>query len=117
VLSHAKREQKEIAMTDIHLSEQDRTFIDEQVQAGIHKDTDAVIAAGLRLLGSKEGKLMELQRLIQEGVDDVEAGRVIEFERAEDITAHVLKMAEEHKNASTSADSVAKGAKRSTGYS
>ena len=52
-------------MTEIHLSEQDRAFIDEQVGAGIYKSADEVVAAGLRLLGSEEGKLVELQRLIQ----------------------------------------------------
>jgi antitoxin ParD1/3/4 len=104
-------------MTEIHLSEQDRNFIEEQVQAGIHEDADAVIAAGLRLLGSNEGKLVELQRLIQEGIDDVEAGRVMEFDSAEDLTAHILKMAEEQKNAVASSGDVAKGSKRSARHS
>jgi antitoxin ParD1/3/4 len=54
-------------MTEIHLSERDRGFIEEQVQAGIFENADAVIAAGLRLLGSNEGKLAELQRLIRKG--------------------------------------------------
>jgi antitoxin ParD1/3/4 len=104
-------------MTEIHLSEQDRTFIEEQVQAGIYRNADAVIAAGLSLLGSAEGKLMRLRSFIQEGLDDVEAGRVVEFDRADDMTAHILKMAEEQKDASASAGDVAKGAKRSPGHS
>ena len=104
-------------MTEIHLSERDRGFIEEQVQAGIFENADAVIAAGLRLLGSNEGKLAELQRLIQEGLDDVEAGRVVEFENAGDLTAYILKMAEDQKNAVASPGDVAKGTKRSSGYS
>lgn len=101
-------------MTEIHISEQDRAFIDEQVGAGIYKSADEVVAAGLRLLGSDEGKLVELQRLIQEGVDDVEAGRVVEFDSADDLTAHILKMAEEQKNAATQAGGFETGPERSS---
>lgn len=104
-------------MTEIHLSEEDRIFIEEHVRAGTYKDAHAVISAGLRLLGSREGKIAELQRLIQEGIDDVDAGRVVEFESAEDMTAHILKMAEERKNAIASPDDVASGAKRSARHS
>ncbi len=104
-------------MTEIHLSDEDRAFIDDQVQAGVHPDTGAVISAGLRLLGSNEGKLAELRRLIQEGIDDVEAGRVMEFETAEDLTAHIRQMAEEQKNAVASPDNVSQVPKRSTRHS
>ncbi|QTK79043.1 type II toxin-antitoxin system ParD family antitoxin [Agrobacterium tumefaciens] len=89
-------------MPDIHLSEQDEKFIEEQVAAGIFKDADAVVSAGLRLLGSNEGKLVELQRLIQEGLDDVEAGRVMEFSTADDLTAHIIKLAGEQNEAKAS---------------
>ncbi|MBO0129271.1 type II toxin-antitoxin system ParD family antitoxin [Agrobacterium burrii] len=91
-------------MPEIHLSEQDEKFIEEQVAAGIFEDADAVISAGLRLLGSKEGKLVELQRLIQEGLDDVEAGRVMEFSTANDLTAHIIKLAGEQNEAKASGD-------------
>lgn len=35
-------------MTEIHLSEQHKAFIEEQVKAGTYKDADEVIAAGLQ---------------------------------------------------------------------
>lgn len=89
-------------MPEIHLSEQDEKFIEEQVAAGIFKDADAVVSASLRLLGSNEGKLVELQRLIQEGLDDVEAGRVMEFSTADDLTAHIIKLAGEQNEAKAS---------------
>ncbi|OAE38428.1 type II toxin-antitoxin system ParD family antitoxin [Agrobacterium tumefaciens] len=89
-------------MPEIHLSEQDEKFIEEQVAAGIFKDADAVVSAGLRLLGSNEGKLVELQRLIQEGLDDVEVGRVMEFSTADDLTAHIIKLAGEQNEAKAS---------------
>ena len=98
-------------MTEIHLSNEDRAFIDEQVEAGIYKNAEEAVAAGLRLLGSGEGKLFELQRLIQEGIDDVEAGRVMEFASGEELTAHILKMAEEEqKNATAPSHSMPKSA-------
>jgi antitoxin ParD1/3/4 len=84
-------------MIEIHLSEQDRAFIEEQVNAGRYKDADAVVAAGLRLLGSGESKLAELQRLIQEGLDDVEAGRVHYYEAGEDLLNDIKRMAAEQK--------------------
>lgn len=84
-------------MTEIHLSDEDRDFIEEQVKAGIYKDADEVVAAGLRLLGSKEGKLVELQRLIQEGIDDVEAGRVHHYASGEDLLNDIKRMSAERK--------------------
>ncbi|QSZ56363.1 type II toxin-antitoxin system ParD family antitoxin [Rhizobium sp. ZX09] len=101
-------------MPEIHLSEQDEKFIEEQVAAGVYSDADAVISAGLRLLGSDEGKLVELQRLVQEGLDDVEAGRVMEFSTADDFTAHIVKLAEERNEAKASGGHRS-GAERSSG--
>ncbi len=86
-------------MTDIQLSEEDRAFIDEEVGAGVYRDVDEAVHAGLRLLKSKEGKIAELRRLIQEGIDDVEAGRVIEFESADDLTRYIINMSEDKRDA------------------
>lgn len=85
-------------MADIHLSEEDRAFIDKQIEAGIYKDANEAVAAGLRLLGSKEGRLAELKRLIQEGYDDVEAGRVYTYSSGEELLADIKRMAAERKN-------------------
>jgi antitoxin ParD1/3/4 len=101
-------------MSEIHLSDEDRAFIEEQVKAGVYKDADAVVAAGLRLLGSEEGEVEELRHLIQQGIDDVDAGRAMRFESAEEMTAHILKMAEDRKNAASSSQNVARGPERSS---
>ncbi len=53
-------------MPEIHLSEQDEKFIEEQVAAGIYSDADAVIHASLQLLSSDEGRLAELWKMIHE---------------------------------------------------
>lgn len=86
-------------MTDIHLNDRDKAFIDEQIEAGIYKDADEAVAAGLRLLGSKEGKLAELKRLIQEGYDDVEAGRVYTYASGQEMLADIKRMAAEEEKA------------------
>ncbi len=101
-------------MTEIHLSDQDQAFIDEQVKDGRYKSADDVIAAGLRLLGSEEGELQELRHLIQQGIDDIDAGRGLTFNNADEMTAHILRMAEGRKNAPTSAENVVRGPERSS---
>ncbi|SMD07251.1 type II toxin-antitoxin system ParD family antitoxin [Rhizobium sp. RU36D] len=98
---------------NIQLSSEDMTFVENLVEAGVYKNVDEVVATALRLLGSNEGKFVELQRLIQEGVDDIEAGRVLEFDSADQLTAHILEMAEEQKNAKAPVGDLAKGTKRS----
>ena len=84
-------------MTEIHLSEQDRKFIDEQVKAGVYRNADAVVHASLRLLNSDEGKKAELQRLIQEGLDDVEAGRVHHYDSEEDFLNDIRALSAQQK--------------------
>lgn len=63
-------------------------FIDEQVAAGSYPDADAVVAAALdRLADDAEieaEKEARFQRLIQEGIDDLDAGR---YETVTDLKA------------------------------
>ena len=101
-------------MTEIHLSEEDQTFIEEQVQDGRYKSADEVIAAGLRLLGSEEGQIQELRREVQLGIDDVNAGRVMTFKNSEELTTHILQMAEERKNAASPAHNVVRSSERAS---
>lgn len=82
-------------MTEIHLNDKHRDFIDEQVKAGVYKDADEVVAAGLRLLGSKEGKLVELRRMIDEADQQIANGETISFSDADSLTAHIIKRAQE----------------------
>lgn len=79
-------------MTEIHLSDEHEAFIDKLVKAGFYKDADPIVAGALRLLQQKDGDFFELQRLIQEGIDDVEAGRVHRYESAEDILSDIRQM-------------------------
>ncbi|RYE63768.1 MAG: type II toxin-antitoxin system ParD family antitoxin [Rhizobiaceae bacterium] len=84
-------------MTEIHLNDEDRAFVEDLVKHRVYRDADEVVAAGLRLLGSEEGRFIELQRLIEEGLEDVEAGRVHKFGSAEEMLVDIKRMAEASK--------------------
>ncbi|MCQ1833696.1 type II toxin-antitoxin system ParD family antitoxin [Neorhizobium galegae] len=79
-------------MAEIHLSDEDRDFIEEQVKAGIYKDADEVVAARLRQLREETEAL---KQMIQEGLDDVEAGRVHSYASAEELSNDIKRMADE----------------------
>lgn len=68
-------------MRNIQLSKQDAEFVEEQMNSGLYDSADAVVTAGLALL--REQEEATLRMLIQEGIDDVESGRVHTYENAE----------------------------------
>ncbi|AUC09382.1 MULTISPECIES: type II toxin-antitoxin system ParD family antitoxin [Agrobacterium] len=84
-------------MPEIHLSEQDEKFIEEQVAAGVYSDADAVISAGLRLLGSDEGKKAALKLLLQEGIDDADAGRVHSYRSRDAFLSDIKNLSAQRK--------------------
>lgn len=47
-------------MTEIHLSDAQKAFIEEQVKSGAYKDADEVVAAGLSRLGSEAEQLRDM---------------------------------------------------------
>lgn len=84
-------------MTEIHLSEQDQKFIDEQVKAGAYRSADDVIHASLRLLNSDEGRLAELRHMIREADEQFERGDYITFTTADDLTDYIIERARNEK--------------------
>lgn len=74
-------------MTDIQLSEEDRAFIEERVRTGPYKNVKDVVHAGLRALQRDEAAL---KQLIQEGEDDIAAGRFYEFGEDDDLTEFIV---------------------------
>ena len=64
--------------TNIDLTEKQAQFIHDVIQDGRFKDTGEVVRAGLHLLALQEKqdqiKLELLQKLTQEGLDDIERG-------------------------------------------
>jgi len=83
-------------MPEIHLSEQDEKFIEEQVAAGVYSDADAVIHASLQLLSSDERKRVALKLLIQ-GIDDAEAGRVHRYASQDDFLSDIKHVSVQQK--------------------
>ncbi|KXG86398.1 type II toxin-antitoxin system ParD family antitoxin [Agrobacterium bohemicum] len=75
-------------MTEIHLSEQDRKFIDEQVKAGAFEDADAVVHASLQLLGSEQE---ELKRMIADADAQFERGEYLTFTTADNWADSIIK--------------------------
>ncbi|MDX3927287.1 MAG: type II toxin-antitoxin system ParD family antitoxin [Shinella sp.] len=67
------------------IGEHFESFIDKQVESGRFNNASEVVRAGLRLLERDETKLAELKRLIQEGEDDIAAGRVYTYSSAEEL--------------------------------
>ncbi|NSY68517.1 type II toxin-antitoxin system ParD family antitoxin [Agrobacterium tumefaciens] len=84
-------------MPEIHLSEQDERFIEEQVAAGVYSDADAVIHASLQLLSSDEGRIVQLRNMIREADEEFERGEYVTFTTADDLTAYIIERARNEK--------------------
>jgi antitoxin ParD1/3/4 len=73
-----------MATRNINLTDALDRFVAELVQSGSYQNASEVVRAGLRLLKAEEEtrarKLAALNAAIQEGLDDVAAGRVIEID-------------------------------------
>jgi antitoxin ParD1/3/4 len=69
---------------NISLTEPLDSFIDERVDSGDYQNASEVVRAGLRLLKQQTEedarKLERLRALVQEGLDDIEAGRYTALE-------------------------------------
>jgi antitoxin ParD1/3/4 len=84
-------------MPEIHLSEEHDAFLTGLVEAGFYRDVASAVAGGLRLLQQKDEQFFTLQKLIQEGLDDVEAGRVYRYGSAEEMLKDIKDMSPEKK--------------------
>lgn len=67
-------------MTEIHLSDKHKAFIEEQVRSGTYDSADDVIAAGLARLGSEDE---HLQAMIAEADAQLERGEFVTFPSAD----------------------------------
>lgn len=76
-------------MPNIQLNKRDEKFVEKQISSGLYGSADEVVTAGLRLL--RERDEADLRMLIQEGIDDVEAGRVCTYESAEEFLADLQR--------------------------
>jgi putative addiction module CopG family antidote len=60
---------------EITLTPKLERFVQERVRSGEYSSPDDVISAALHLFHCRERHLAWLRRMIQEGIDDLEAGR------------------------------------------
>ncbi|WP_377295618.1 type II toxin-antitoxin system ParD family antitoxin [Rhizobium sp. SGZ-381] len=80
-------------MTEIQLSDEDRAFIEAKLRSGVYKSAEDVVRAGLRLLKRQENEAEELRRLVGQGLEDLEAGRLHEYATASDLLQDVRQRA------------------------
>ncbi|MDO8296771.1 MAG: type II toxin-antitoxin system ParD family antitoxin [Caulobacter sp.] len=57
-------------------------FVEDQIASGAYPDAGAVVRAGLDRLREDDARQTRFKALVQEGLDDLDAGR---FETVEDI--------------------------------
>jgi putative addiction module CopG family antidote len=100
-------------MPDIHLSDEDRAFIESRLEAGEYRTAEEVVKAGVQALREDEE---ELRRLIKVGEDDIVAGRFTTFEKAGDLKKQILALAKERRNARASIDPLPAGTDRPGEY-
>ena len=74
-------------MPSIRLNKNDETFVEELVKSGVYGSADEMISAGLGNLREQDSETLRL--LIQEGIDDIEAGRFHVYEIAEQFLADI----------------------------
>jgi len=70
-----------------------RPWVDAQVAAGRFADEAEAIQAALVALAERDAKISNLNALIQEGLDAVDAGQVTEYASPEDATAAIINTA------------------------
>ena len=73
------------------LGEHDRSFIENQVLDGRFGNKTEVVRSGLRLLEDYENKQKALRVLVNEGYDDIKAGRVTQYSSAEELFNDIME--------------------------
>jgi antitoxin ParD1/3/4 len=63
----------------VQLSDSIESFLEHVVASGRYASADKAIEAALELLETRETKLAQLQALLDEGFDDLENGRYVEY--------------------------------------
>jgi len=63
---------------------------DAQIAAGVYANEDEIIQAGMVALAEREAKISNCNALIQQGLDDVEAGRVVQYDTPEEATDAIM---------------------------
>lgn len=78
---------------NVVITQHQADLIDRLVASGRYQNASEVLRAGLRAVeredAEHEAKLAALRAAVQEGIDDVEAGNIVEMSSEADISAWV----------------------------
>jgi antitoxin ParD1/3/4 len=62
------------------LSGEDETFIDEVLSSGRYASRSEVLDEGLGVVREREARIAAVRAAVQQGLDDVKAGRVVDLQ-------------------------------------
>lgn len=83
---------------NIVLTDHQARFVEQLVTTGRYQNASEVLREGLRLVESREAeasaRLKALREATQIGIDDIESGRFLTFESAEDLDRHLSALAD-----------------------
>lgn len=68
-----------------------RAWVDEQINTGRFADENEAIEAGLIALADRDARTSNLKALIQQGLDDVEEGRITAYTTPESLFDDILR--------------------------
>ncbi|SIP93175.1 antitoxin ParD1/3/4 [Rhizobium sp. RU20A] len=79
-------------MDEIHLSDEDRAFVEAEVRAGRYSSVEDVVRAGLSLLEEQQVRRRKLKTLAVAAEADIAAGRFHEYENLDDLIADLEEL-------------------------
>lgn len=85
--------------TSVNLGDQLEAFITDAVKTGRYGSRSEVLREGVRLVQEREAQLQRLRAEIQKGIDDADAGRVVDADEAFDEVERMLDDIEAAKRA------------------
>lgn len=85
---------RNVVLTDHH-----EKVIEELVRSGRYQNASEVLREGIRLIEKREAadkaKLEAFTAAVQAGLDDLEAGRYVEFDNVDDLDAYLERLGED----------------------
>lgn len=85
---------RNVVLTDHH-----EKVIEELVRSGRYQNASEVLREGIRLIEKREAadkaRLEAFNAAVQAGLDDLEAGRYVEFDNVDDLDAYLERLGEE----------------------
>ena len=88
-----------MAPRSIAFTEEEDRILDDLVRSGRFRDASEVVREGLRLVATEQGDILgytldEVRAAVQVGLDDIAAGRYVEFRDEANLRTHFEALAE-----------------------